>query len=190
VHVLADWYLLPGYVDALAQPVIQQLSGWAENGVDARECVLLYVAHSLPESFIRRGDPYLDRTRASVSAVHRQASRALEKTYPSWLTNLTGGAEPSLVFQSKVGPIRWIGPQISEEVPRLAAAGGRRLMVQPVSFTCEHIETMLELDIELKEQARNDGVIEFRRGSTLNLNTTWLDSLANHLVAVAFRGGG
>ena len=186
IYVLADWHLLPGYVEALAQPVIERLSHWANDGLDPNECALLYVAHSLPESFIRKGDPYLDRTRATIGAVHDRVTRALEAARPSWLADITGGTEPRLVFQSKVGPIRWLGPQIDEEVPRLAAAGCRRLMVQPVSFTCEHIETLLELDIELKEQALNEGVVEFQRGAALNLNPTWLDSLASHLADVAF----
>ena len=59
-------------------------------------------------------------------------------------------------------------------------------MVQPVSFTCEHIETLLELDIELKEQALSEGIIEFHRGPALNLNATWLASLASHLSDVVF----
>jgi ferrochelatase len=186
VHALADWHLLPGYVEALAQPVIERLSHWANDGIDVDECVLLYVAHSLPESFIRKGDPYLDRTRETIKAVHDLVTRALEAAHPSWLAGVTGGTNPRLVFQSKVGPIRWLGPQIDEEVPRLAAAGCRRLMVQPVSFTCEHIETLLELDIELKEQALHEGIVEFQRGPALNLNETWLVSLANHLADVAF----
>jgi ferrochelatase len=105
---------------------------------------------------------------------------------PSWLDRVPGSRQPRLVFQSKVGPIRWLGPLITAEVPRLAAAGCRRLFVQPVSFTCEHIETLHELDIELNEQAGQLGIAEFRRGPALNLAPVWLDSLAEALAARAF----
>ena len=58
---------------------------------------------------------------------------------------MVGGKQPMVAFQSRVGPIKWLEPNIEAETRRLAAAGCRRLFVQPVSFTCEHIETLLEL---------------------------------------------
>ena len=187
VHVVADWNLLPGFVAALARPVIDQLKIWAQDGRDPGEAALLYVAHSLPESFIKKGDPYLERTRATVCAVHDLVTRAFAAPEDrAWLERVTGGPAPLLSFQSKVGPIAWLGPQIDEEVPRVARAGTRRLLVQPVSFTCEHIETLLELDIELKEQALELGIEEFHRGAALNLNEVWLDSLTDHLIAEAY----
>jgi ferrochelatase len=187
VHVVADWHLVPGFVEALARPVTAQLSRWAAEGINPRECALQYVAHSLPASFIRKGDPYLERTQETVNAVHRKVKNALADTgCAAWLESANGGQEPCLSFQSKVGPIAWLGPQIDEEVPRLAGQGIGRLMVQPVSFTCEHIETLLELDIELKDQARALGIVDFQRGAALNLDETWLDSLAEHLTTTAY----
>jgi ferrochelatase len=171
----------------LARPVIDQLMDWAAAEVDPGESALLYVAHSLPESFIKKGDPYLVRTQATVDAVHKMVTEALsEAGHRDWLDRLTGGAAPRLCFQSKVGPIAWLGPQIDEEVPRIAADGTRRLFVQPVSFTCEHIETLLELDIELKDEATAAGITDFARGAALNMNEVWLDSLAGHLIDDAF----
>ena len=187
INVIADWHLLPGFIEALAWPVITQLSQWADSGADAGECALLYVAHSLPESFIRKGDPYLDRTKATVHAVHQKVKKVLDAAGKGdWFDKISGGIQPGLCFQSKVGPIAWLGPQIEQEVPRIAETGIRRLMVQPVSFTCEHIETLLELDIELKARALELGIGEFQRGAALNLNEVWLDSLADHLIDTAF----
>ena len=187
VNVVPDWHLLPGFIEALAWPVITQLSHWANTDVDPGKCALLYVAHSLPESFIRKGDPYLDRTRATVHAVHQKVKKVLEAAgIGSWLDQISGGIQPGLCFQSKVGPIAWLGPQIGQEVPYIAQTGVHHLMVQPVSFTCEHIETLLELDIELKDQALELGIEEFQRGPALNLNEVWLDSLADHLIDTAF----
>ncbi len=94
-----------------------------------------------------------------------------------------------VAFQSRVGPIKWLEPNIEAETRRLAAAGCRRLFVQPVSFTCEHIETLLELDLELKETAEKAGLHGFARGAALNEDAVWLDSLAGHLAATAFGRG-
>ena len=187
VNVVADWHLLPGFIEALAWPIIAQLSRWANDEVDPGECALLYVAHSLPESFIRKGDPYLIRTTATVDAVHQKVKKVLGAAGKgAWFDKISGGIQPGLCFQSKVGPIAWLGPRIDQEVPFIAQKGGRRLMVQPVSFTCEHIETLLELDIELKDQTLDLGFEEFHRGAALNMNEVWLDSLADHLIHTAF----
>ena len=129
VHVMADWHLLPGFLDALAAPAAAQSAAWVAAGEDPETSALLYVAHSLPYSFIRRGDCYEERTHATVAAGHGDWQRGL----------MAGGAGPTLTFQSRVGPIRWLEPDVVGETRRLAAAGCRRLFVQPVSFTCEHI---------------------------------------------------
>ena len=187
VYVVTDWHLLPGFIEALARPVVAQLTRRVDEGVDPGECALLYVAHSLPESFIRKGDPYLEKTQATVNAVHELVVKALGAAEnAAWLDRVAGGPKPRLCFQSKVGPIAWLGPHIDEEVIRLANSGTRHLLVQPVSFTCEHIEPLLDIDIELKAQALNLGIEDFQRGAALNLNEIWLDSLADHLIDEAF----
>jgi len=188
VHLVPDWHLLPGYIDALARPVIRNLVRWARADKDPRQTGLFYVAHSMPETFIKKGDPYLDRTWETVRAVHGVVTKVLKAAeFGPWLDVLmAGGPEPKLVFQSKVGPITWLGPEVAEETPRLAAEGLRSLMVQPVSFTCEHIETLLELAVELKDIAHRAGIVDFKRGPALNLNDTWLDSLTALLIDEAF----
>ena len=188
VHVITDWHLLPGYIDALARPVIRNLTAWAREDRDPRQTGLFYVAHSMPEKFIQKGDPYLDRTRETVAAVHEVVTRVMRAAeFGPWLDVLmAGGKEPKLVFQSKVGPIKWLGPEVAEETPRLIGEGLRSLFVQPVSFTCEHVETMLELGVELKKTAEKAGLADFKRGPALNLNRTWLDSLAVLLTEQAF----
>ena len=188
VHVVPDWNLLPGFIESLARPTIAQVSAWAEEGLDPGECALVYVAHSLPMSFIKKGDPYLVRTQETIRAVHGMVTdRITELGHRAWFDGLReGGPDPLLTFQSKVGPIAWLGPQIDQEVPRLGAEGCRNLMVQPVSFTCEHVETLLELDIELKEEAEEAGIIRFSRGAALNLDPVWLDSLSAELINNSF----
>ena len=193
VHAVADWHLLPGFLDALAAPAAAQMCAWAAAGESPGDSALVYVAHSLPYSFIERGDCYEERTRATVAAVHARVTAALAQAgHGDWQLALqAGGREPALAFQSRVGPIRWLEPNVEAETRKLAAAGCHRLFVQPVSFTCEHIETLLELDLELKETAEKAGIHAFARGAALNDDAVWLDSLAAHLASTVFgRGGG
>lgn len=192
VHVVPDWHLLTGFLDALAAPAAAHLEDWARAGADPGESALVYVAHSLPYSFIRRGDCYEERTAATVAAVHARVTAALRRAgYGDWQERLmAGGRSPLVTYQSRVGPVKWLEPNVEAETKRLAASGCRRLFVQPVSFTCEHIETLLELDIELKETAEKAGLHDFARGRALNDDATWLDSLAAHLRAAAFGGEG
>lgn len=187
VHVVPEWHLQPGFLAALAEPVIATLASWADEGADPAACALLYAAHSLPQKMIDGGDPYLGQTSATVAAVHALVRQRLTATgHAWWLDALPGGGRPQLAFQSRVGPIKWLGPEIVSEVKRLAAAGCRRLHVQPVSFTCEHIETLMELDIELREDAHKAGIEHYQRGAALNLDATWLRSLALELADRAF----
>jgi protoporphyrin/coproporphyrin ferrochelatase len=190
VYLVNDWHLLPGYVQAVADPAIAALSAWVSEGLDPRECALVYVAHSLPEKFIDQGDPYFDQVTATVQAAHKIIESTLasreEQHFLAGLPHPGDEPGPLLTFQSKVGPIKWLGPEITDEVQRLATAGCRRLFVQPVSFTCEHVETLHELDIELKADTAAMGVEDFARGDALNLNSGWLDSLAAELLLSAF----
>jgi len=181
VHVLPSWELLPGFITALATAATATLRRWIESEVDPASCSLLFVAHSLPEKFVKAGDPYLSQSRATVGAVHAAIRSELAES-TNWLDRMPGGGGPLLAFQSRVGPIKWLGPDVQDETRRLAKAGCRRLHVQPVSFTCEHIETLHELDIELGKEAGLVGIEEFSRGSALNLNESWLSSLAEHLI--------
>jgi len=187
VHVVPEWHLQEGLIRALAAPVAATVQGWAAEGRRPAECALVYVAHSLPMKFINAGDPYGQRTDATVAAVHLLASQLIaDAGHGEWLAGLTGGPVPLLAFQSRVGPIKWLGPEITGEVERLAADGTRSLHVQPVSFTCEHIETLMELDIELKEDAQKAGITDYHRGAALNLDAVWLESMAQDLAGQAF----
>ncbi len=185
VHVVRDWHLLPGYIEVLASMAAPVLEDWAGQGYPARECAFLPVAHSLPERLITKGDLYLRQTKATVEKVRSRLACALSDSR-AWWDDLPGGGTPLLAFQSKVGPVKWIGPEAEGEVARLAAEGCRRLLVLPVSFTCEHIETLYDLDVELAAVAKRAGIREFLRAEALNLSSRWLASLADHLAATAF----
>jgi len=129
----------PGYIEALAALILPHLSTSAH---------LLLSAHGLPKRTIRRGDPYLDEVGRTVAALSRR---------------LPAGTRYSLAFQSRVGPMAWTGPALGAEVSRLARGGVRTLVVAPISFVCENLETVYELDVELAALARECGITTFRR---------------------------
>ena len=193
VHVLSCWHRLPGYVEALARRAEAVLGPWHREGRPPRSCACVFSAHALPLSFVKRGDPYVCQVEETTEAVRHALAGLLKARAPggeAWLRNTAGGEGPVLAFQSRVGPLRWTGPGLRETVVRLGRAGCRNLLVLPLSFTCEHIETLHELDREIAEKARTAGVEEFRRAEALNLDPTWIESLADHLAAAAFYGEG
>ncbi|HOX25157.1 MAG TPA: ferrochelatase [Candidatus Krumholzibacteria bacterium] len=185
-HVMREWPLLPGYVDHLAGRAAAVLAGWRAAGKDPARTALVYTAHSLPERFARGGDPYARQTRATVRAAHRRLCELVaDRSYVEALA--AGGAEPVLAFQSKVGPVRWLGPATVRTCLDLVTRRGvRHLVVVPVSFSCEHIETIDELDRELGAALRDAGLVDFARTPALNLEPGWLDSLADRVASRAF----
>lgn len=180
-HVLREWPILPGYINQIAGQAAAVLRDWQQAGKDSNTTALVFTAHSLPVRFPRRGDAYVVQTRASVRAIHARLAQQLD------LSDLgQGGREPLLVFQSKVGPVKWIGPPTEETCVALVEGGIKHLLVVPVSFNCEHIETIDELDNELAEAVQRAGVVDFARTPALNLEPEWLTSLADRLAFRAF----
>lgn len=186
VAVLWEWHLLPGYLDAMAQQMTPVLRKWAEAGVAPSKVAIVQAAHSLPLRVVERGDPYLNQTMATAAAVHERLVSALAD-HAGWLSGVVGGDEPLVAFQSRVGPVDWLEPELQATTTGLVEAGVTHMLLQPISFTCEHIETLHELDIELFDVLREAGVKEIERGASLNLDSGWLDGLSAQL-ATMIRG--
>lgn len=185
MHAVRQWPLLLGYVAAVAEGVVARLASWRDGGVAPERCALVYTAHSLPRRFVTHGDPYVRQTRATVRAAHEQVRAQLGT---GWIERLhRGGDDPCLAFQSKVGPVQWVGPATFATCVALARAGVTHLLVAPVSFACEHIETLDELDRELAHAVGEAGVTSFARTPALNLHDGWLRSLADLVATRALR---
>jgi ferrochelatase len=158
----------PGYLEALADRVQEALASLPESVRD--EAPVLFSAHGLPESYIRRGDPYLDDIRITVAALTRR---------------LRLGPRAQLCFQSRVGPARWLAPSTEEAIDRVAAAGHPAVVVCPVAFTGEHIETLQELDILYRQRAAALGITHFARARTVGCHPAFIDALATLAIAAA-----
>jgi protoporphyrin/coproporphyrin ferrochelatase len=112
---------------------------------------------------IDRGDSYPQEVGASVQAV----VEALAAPNPYLLA-----------YQSEVGPVRWLGPRTEEVIRRLGRRGHKQVLVVPIAFTSDHIETLSELDREYGEVAHHAGISEYRRAPALNDRPRFLDALA------------
>lgn len=129
------------------------------------EVVILFSAHSLPMSVVNRGDPYPQEVGATVHKVMEK----LQFCNPY-----------RLVWQSKVGPMPWLGPQTDETIKGLCHRGKKNLLLVPIAFTSDHIETLHELDIEYADILAGEcGVENIRRAESLNGNPLFFKALAD-----------
>jgi ferrochelatase len=150
--VIEHWHDDPSYLDALAARVRQAAGRLSPSG--RQHAFILWSAHGLPQSFTERGDPY-------VSHIETTMSGAMSR-----LADL--GLPHRLSYQSRTGPLRWTGPG-TEEVLREEAARGRRAVVMvPVSFVSDHIETLYEIDLLFRERAQEFGITEYVRSDSFN----------------------
>jgi len=165
ISVISNWFEEPLYLEAMAELIREGLRAFGDTG--SEKIHILYSAHSIPLRYIDEGDPYLEQTQQSVEMIHSR----LEPGYPS-----------SLGFQSKVGPVRWLGPSTTDVLAELGRKGVTRVLVVPVSFVSDHIETLQEIDIAYRDLAVSAGIREFRRCASLNLYPKFIDALANLLI--------
>jgi protoporphyrin/coproporphyrin ferrochelatase len=156
------WFDHPGFIDAMAHSVEVGLEAYP--AAERAGVLLLFSAHSLPLHVINRGDPYPHEIAASMHAVLRRLS--LPNPY-------------LLTYQSEVGPVKWLGPSTEKTLRQLGRQGQKNVLVVPVAFTSDHIETLSEIDLEYGELAREYGIRGFHRAPALNDDPVFLDALAD-----------
>ncbi len=160
--VVEDFHAQERYLDALADTVREAAE---QAGPDA--CVV-FSAHSLPVSMIERGDPYQRQVEATVAGVVERLELS------RW----------HLGYQSRSGPVRWLEPDVVDLVDRLIDEGERRLALVPVSFVSDHIETLHEIDIRLRQRCLDRGAEAFVRARALNEDPQFIEALAEVVSAV------
>lgn len=165
VRLVNDFYAHPMFVDALVENINVSLEHFAKRNGDATSDVhLVFSAHGLPMSFIERGDPYQMQVEETARLVMSRG----------------GWSNPHTVcYQSKVGRQRWLEPSLIETIDRLAAAGTRRMLVIPVAFVSEHIETLHEVNVEARERALKRRVEQFAMMPALGDSPKFIEALAD-----------
>ena len=147
-----------GYIAALAEKIREGL----ERFHPLAEVDILFSAHSLPQSFIDEGDPYLAQIEECVKLVMKSFANAHH-----------------LAFQSRAGPVKWLEPSTDAMLEKLAAGGVKNLLVVPLSFVSDHIETLHEIDIEYSRKAWELGIAKFERAPSLNSSASFITALAS-----------
>jgi ferrochelatase len=154
---IAPYPTEPGFIAALTGHIDDTLAGLE------RPARLLLSAHGLPLKIVRKGDPYPEQVEATAKAV----ADALAHRPEEW----------RVCYQSRVGPLAWLGPSTDEEIRR-AGADGIGIVIAPISFVSEHSETLVELDRDYRRLAESCGVPFYRRVPTVGADPRFIAGLA------------
>jgi ferrochelatase len=152
IHEVANWPDHPAYAKLLRRSLNEAVARAVadRNGTD-EPIHVLFSAHSLPLKIVKLGDSYPQDIERTVAAV----SRTLDHPW-------------SLAFQSRNGKLPWLEPYLEDELKRLGRAGVKRVVVVPVSFVSDHIETLFELDQLYADQATRHGITHYYRARCFN----------------------
>ncbi len=126
--------------------------------------IVLFSAHGLPEKIVRKGDPYPDQVEATAKAI----AEGFGPSMPEW----------RVTYQSRVGPLKWIGPDTDKEIVA-AAKDERSIIVVPLSFVSEHSETLYELDQIYRALAMTNGARDYIRVRTAETHPAFINGLAS-----------
>ena len=175
ITCIRSWFDQENYVRSMSELIQQQ--------VEACECPeeahVFFTAHGVPKSYVEdAGDPYQDQIQNCSLLIIDKLERSLGHTNPY-----------SLSYQSRVGPEEWLKPYTEDVLEDLGKSGVRELVIVPISFVSEHIETLQEIDIEYKDIAIKSGIVNFRRVRALDIYPLFINGLAD-LVIECMEGKG
>jgi ferrochelatase len=176
VFPISSWFDHPLYIDALATQIRKGIDSFQKDlsagGKDPGSGIhLLFSAHSLPQKIIDGGDPYDRQIRETIAAVTKKLS-------VPW----------HLSYQSRSGPVKWLEPSTEKKLEQLSKDGVRHILVVPVSFVSDHIETLYEIDLLYRDMARSHGV-DLRRVESLNTHPAFIAALRD-IVLTGIRDAG
>jgi ferrochelatase len=166
IRVIRSYYDDPQYIGAMAELIARDIRAAPNGGPNAH---VFFSAHGVPRNYVdEAGDPYKDEIEACTKLIMER----LRDDF-GFENNHT------LAYQSRVGPLEWLKPYTEESLLELAERGIKDLVVVPISFTGEHIETLEEIDIEYRELATEAGISNFLRVPTLGQSPTFIKAMAD-----------
>jgi ferrochelatase len=160
VRLVKQFYDHPLYLDAVVDKINLALTHFDKPD----EAHLVFSAHGVPVSFIEGGDPYQGQVEATVRLVRERGG------WPNAGT---------LCYQSKVGPQKWLEPSLDDTIHRLAVEKCRDVLVIPIAFVSEHIETLHEINIETRAEAEQLGIERFEMMPAVNDSPKFIAALAD-----------
>jgi protoporphyrin/coproporphyrin ferrochelatase len=165
--VVPSWFERPGYLNAMAELIGREI----DKCPDPNEARVFFSAHGVPVSYVTEGgDPYQQEIENCAEEIMKTMDRPNQYT---------------LAYQSKVGPVEWLQPYTEDAIVELAQQGIKDLVVVPISFVSEHIETLEEIDIEYRELAEEAGIHTFNRVPALDTNPTFITAIADLVLDAA-----
>ena len=158
----SSWPTHPLFVEAHAEGIREEIAKFPDPRPGAVH--LLFSAHSIPRKLVtKEGDPYQREVEQSVQSIRERL----------------GGDSPwTLAYQSKLGPVEWLGPATLDVLKELGRAGARQVLVVPIAFVTDHVETLYEVDQLFADAAKTAAIAHFRRTPGLNSRPTFLRCLA------------
>jgi ferrochelatase len=172
---IPSWQDHPLYIDALVEVIKEGLESFRQEAIPPLPPVtksayegsagsdknvhVLFSAHSLPKKIIDQGDPYVDQTMETIGEIARRIPL-------TW----------HLSYQSRSGPVEWLGPSTGDKLEELAQKGVKNVLIVPISFVSDHIETLYEIDILFKMAAKKLG-IRLERTDSLNTRPKFIEAL-------------
>jgi len=154
------WPDNPLYIQCFAENITEGLHQFSSTNVE-----VVYSAHSLPVSFIEEGDPYLDHINITIKNIEEIT-----------------GKKGRLCFQSRSGPVEWLSPSTPEMLDILASEGCKNILMVPISFVSDHVETLYEIDMLYRDMAKDRGM-QCRSCSSLNTHPLFIQSLKELVLA-------
>jgi len=151
---ISSWPDHPLYLECLAENITNGLKKFNNEPVQ-----VVYSAHSLPVSFIEEGDPYVDHLKRTIAGIE-------ERT----------GIKGRLCYQSRSGPVEWLAPSTPEMLEQLAKEGCKNILMVPISFVSDHVETLYEINMDYRERARKLGM-KLEPSESLNINPKFIACL-------------
>lgn len=155
----------PTYIEAINERIDESLKYFPDEKRSGAH--LVFSAHGTPASYVKKGDPYSFQIKKTIEAVMKRRNYSHKH---------------SLCFQSKVGPMKWLEPATDAMIKSLAANGEKNLLIIPISFVSDHIETLFELDIEYRHVANECGIENYFVMTGLNGSQTFIDALADIVI--------
>ncbi len=167
VHFVTSWHDHPHYIDSVVDKIKKGFELF-RAGLRVKnpqlEVPVLFSAHSLPQKFIEQGDPYAGETKATINEI-------LKRININW----------HLSYQSKSGPVKWLEPSTEDKIRELAKKDVKNLLVVPISFVSDHIETLYEIDMLYKDMAGRLGM-NLQRTESLNTSPKFIEALKDIVI--------
>ncbi|GAB4309704.1 MAG: ferrochelatase [Myxococcota bacterium] len=170
IRTIESYYNDDAYISAMSALLESALS----NADDFLKTHILFAAHGIPERYTKRGDPYIGQVNETARLIHKRLSPSMPY---------------SLAFQSRVGPIKWHRPSLDEELENLLKSGVEQVILQPLSFVSENLETLYDLDIEFKQLSQRKGLKSFIRVKTPGDADEFIRALAKIVQTAAAQSG-